>query len=537
MAEFTIRIQSGEEISGEHPVIIIGPNGSGKTTFGSQLASHNGAEWIPATRNLDFGEAIPMQTTEQAEGSLSANQNQQRSQIWTQANDLISLLAKLKAEDAASAIAFKKSYRDGHREDPTLTKIEKLTSLWGSLFPKREIDFSSYSPKVRATHRANSSPFAIGRMSGGERVALYLLARVIDAPAGIIVIDEPELHFHGVLARKFWNELEILRMDCRFIYVTHDLPFALSRNNAQFIIVRSETDRQILPPQTNIPDEVIEGVLGAATFSISANKFIFCEGSRLNKKDDELYSAWLQDDDTVVIPVGSCEEVIKCVEVFNNNQAIVGLQAKGIIDRDYRSEEYLNGLPENIWPLGLHEIESLYCIEGVFSAVAKHLGENANDIKTKYNNFMTNGRQHFGDHPMEKNKIILERAKQRTEEQSKRLLNGLHTETNIGTVKLKYLEALNISNWGFSPESYFDEENAIIEGALVPTSTTEDFLRLFPGKTLFPRIISALGMTQESFLNLVISALNSSAEAQPTPLEILKTELVAALEPYKPFRW
>ena len=85
-----IKIQPDQTIAGIHPVIIIGPNGSGKTTFGSQLASHNGAEWIPATRNLEFGDAIPMQTTEQAENSLSSSKNQQRSQIWTQANDLIS---------------------------------------------------------------------------------------------------------------------------------------------------------------------------------------------------------------------------------------------------------------------------------------------------------------------------------------------------------------------------------------------------------------------------------------------------------------
>lgn len=531
-----IKIQPDQTIPGTHPVIIIGPNGSGKTTFGSQLASNNGAEWIPATRNLEFGDAIPMQTTEQAENSLTSSKNQQRSQIWTQANDLISLLSKLKAEENTSAIAFQKAFRAGHREDSPLTKIEKLTGIWNSLFPKREIDFSSYSPKVKASHRTNPSQFAIGRMSGGERVALYLLARIIVAPSGIIVVDEPELHFHGVLARKFWNTLEILRTDCRFVYITHDLPFALSRNNAQFIIVTSEVDRQILPPQTNIPDEIIEGVLGAASFSISAKKFIFCEGSKLNKKDDELYSTWLQDDGTVVIPVGSCEEVIKCVEVFNNNEAIVGLQAKGIIDRDYRSDEFLDGLPENIEPLALHEIESLYCTKNVFYAVAKYLGTSTADIESKYSDFITEGKRHFTDNTLEKNKIILERTKQRTEEKSKSILNSLHTETNIDTVKISYLAALNIGNWTFSPENYFDEEKTRIEGILGETSTHDDLLRLLPGKTLFPRIISSLGMTQESFLNLVISALNAPTETEQTPLQILKTELIKALEPYKPFQ-
>ncbi len=55
-----IKIQNGKIISGTHPVIIIGSNGSGKTTFGSKLATANVAEWIPATRNLEFGAAIPV---------------------------------------------------------------------------------------------------------------------------------------------------------------------------------------------------------------------------------------------------------------------------------------------------------------------------------------------------------------------------------------------------------------------------------------------------------------------------------------------
>ncbi|MDF2379676.1 MAG: AAA family ATPase [Candidatus Gracilibacteria bacterium] len=531
-----VKIPPDQTIPGTHPIIIIGPNGSGKTTFGSQLAIQNNAEWIPATRNLEFADSIPMQTTVQAQSVHSNSKNKQRNEIWRQANDLINLLAKLKAEENEEAIAFKRAYRSGKREDPPLTKIENLTGIWNSLFPKREINFSSYSPKVKANHRTNPAPFAIGRMSGGERVALYLLARIIDAPIGIIVIDEPELHFHGVLARKFWNALEILRTDCRFVYITHDLPFALSRNNPQFIIVTSESNHQILPPQTNIPDEIIESVLGAASFSISAKNFIFCEGSKLNKKDNELYSAWLQDDNTVIIPVGSCEEVIKCVEVFNSNEAVIGLQAKGIIDRDFRSDEFLSQLPENIQPLSLHEIESLYCTKNVYAAVAKYMGVSAADIETAYKNFISQVKQHFISNPLEKNKIILERTRQRTEEKSKSLLNGLHTETNIDIVKSSYLAALNITNWSFSPENYFDEEKTRVETVLEEAATAEQLLIILPGKTLFSRIINSLGITQESFLNLVISALNTTSEIKSSPLKTLKTELIAALHSHKPFQ-
>lgn len=531
-----IRIPNEQNIAGQHPVIIIGPNGSGKTTFGSELATLNNAEWIPATRNLEFSEEIPMQTSEQAENSLKTSKTQQRNDIWRQANDLISLLAKLKAEDSASAIAFKRSYRSGERTDPPLTKIEQLASIWNSLFPKREIDFSSYSPKVKAGHRSTSTPFAIGKMSGGERVALYLLAKIIDAPSGIIVIDEPEVHFHGVLARKFWNTLETLRKDCRFVYITHDLPFAVSRDNGQFIIVTSETERQILPPQTNITDEIIESVLGAATFSITAKNFLFCEGSKFNKKDDGLYSAWLEEDDTVVIPVGSCEQVIKCVEVFNRNEAIKGLTAKGIIDRDFRSDDFLGNLPANIHALDLHEIESIYCTETVFKAIAKYLGKNEADAGNSHLQFIAKAKKHFTDNHNERNKIVLERTKQRTEEQAKKLLNRLGTEENIDVIKAKYLEALNMTNWPFSPETFFDEERQRIENALTPTASINDLLRLFPGKILLSLALGELHMTQNDFLNLAISALNIPSNDDIDALKVLKSDLPIALESHKPFR-
>jgi len=57
----------------------------------------------------------------------------------------------------------------------------------------------------------------------------YLAGRVLDSESTIIIVDEPEVHFHSRLAARFCNEMKALRPDCRLVYVTHDLPFALSR--------------------------------------------------------------------------------------------------------------------------------------------------------------------------------------------------------------------------------------------------------------------------------------------------------------------
>ena len=348
MVNKDIKFGEGKRIEGDHPVVIIGPNGSGKTTFANTLSKMDHSDWISATRNLQFSDSIVMQTPEESSRELMNKKNNQQQKPWTLSGELNQLLAKLKSEDAESAIAHRnKSLLDGG-SIPDLTKVLNLTNKWNILFPQREIDFTSYSPKVTANHREGSPQYGISRMSGGERVALYLLARVLDAPEGKIFIDEPEIHFHAVLARRFWSEMELLRPDCRFIYITHDLPFAISRRDVQFIVVKSDSDISILEKDHTLPDDIIEPILGAATFSVSAKNIVFCEGTKENKMDFDFYSSWFSSEDYAVIPVKSCEDVISCVDVFNSNPAIKGLRAIGIIDRDYRSDRHLEDISDDI---------------------------------------------------------------------------------------------------------------------------------------------------------------------------------------------
>ncbi len=510
MFDLPIKITADKEIAGNHPVVIIGPNGSGKTTFGANLARTNNAEWIGATRNLQFSDSISMQTPEQATNEVSNITNQQRNSPWMLSNELNQLLAKLKAEDSESAVKFRNESIITTGGKPEKTKIIQLVNIWNSIFPKREIDFSSYSPKVKAGH-VNDTPFGISKMSGGERVALYLLARVLDAPSGLIFIDEPEIHFHSVLAKKFWNELEIIRNDCRFIYITHDIPFAVSRNNVQFIIVYSASEQTILKQEHSLPDDIIESVLGAATFSVSAKRIVFCEGSKNNKRDDEVYSAWFDSENTAVISVGSCDEVIKCVEVFNQTQAVRGVQSIGIIDRDFHSDDYFSSLSTDIKVLPLHEIESLFCLKDLFVIIGIHLGKQLAEITSLYNQFINEITDAFNNNLIEKNKIILERVKKRTKWQSKNLLNAVNNPSKtLAEIKLDYLDALKIENWLFVPSDFFEEEKNRVQGIL-DSKNIEELLKIFPGKTIFGKIIGKLGITQDSLINIIISALNNPA--------------------------
>jgi AAA domain, putative AbiEii toxin, Type IV TA system len=163
-------------------------------------------------------------------------------------------------------------------------------------------------------------------MSEGERTALYLITRIVDSSKNIIVVDEPEIHFHPLLARAFWNAMETHKKDVLFVYVTHDIPFALSRNQPTICFIRSHGSFDDIN-EKDIPDDAINTILGAASFSISATRLIFCEGG-LDAKDHRLLKAWYNCPNTAVIPVGGCSKVRQCVDVFNGNHATKNIEAQ-----------------------------------------------------------------------------------------------------------------------------------------------------------------------------------------------------------------
>jgi len=158
-------------------------------------------------------------------------------------------------------------------------------------------------------------------MSDGERTVLYMAARVMTAEHRIILVDEPELHMHSRLSVKFWDEAERLRPDCRFVYVTHDLTFALSRRGATVLVARSSEKAE--PVLVNdVPASVAVEVLGAATLPFFARRIFLFEGELGRGFASEFFSAWFNDDETFAIPSGNRNSV--CA-------AVVGLKAVGVV--------------------------------------------------------------------------------------------------------------------------------------------------------------------------------------------------------------
>lgn len=355
-----------------------------------------------------------------------------------------------------------------------------------------------------------------------SRVALYLAGRVLDAEQQIVIIDEPEVHFHSRLATRFWNEMQKLRPDCRFVYVTHDLPFALSRANATYVVIMPNSDPQILAIDDGLPTELAESLLAAASFSIHAERSVFCEGVEGPSLDQALYMSWFNSDDTAVIPVESCENVVQCTSAFGNSSLVIGVTSVGLIDRDYWPDHYFDSIPDEVSVLPYHKVESLFCLEGVFAAVAKHIGIAPDDAKQRYEKVIGEAKASFVDGLLYKQ--ISERYRRRCEHQFRLSINGLSASDDFAEMSASHIQALDSQAWETAPNAILDEEKTRMETALA--GSDDDFLKYFPGKVFYKRMASALGMEISTYVDLVCSSLNA---ADDSDLHILGTSLAEAI--------
>jgi energy-coupling factor transporter ATP-binding protein EcfA2 len=529
-SNISLTLPNSETISGSHPIIIIGANGSGKTSLGVTLAYENSGERISALRNLSVPPSLELLTPERATAEVDQHKRNAQNAPWNISQEIGYLLSKLKAKDAQSAVRYRNlSIKNPGGVAPE-TDLLKLIAFWSRHFPEREIDFSSYTPTAVSKLGRSTDPYTVSQMSDGERVAIYLAARIIDAQAGVVIIDEPEVHLHPVLAKQLWDDLEKMRADCRFVYITHDLHFALSRKAPQFILVRAGGQPEILPPNSDLPDDVFENLLGAASFSVVAKRIVFCEGKRDGERDKRLYKAWFDSKDTAVIPIGSCDRVQQCVEAFNSKETVKGVTAIGIIDRDYWPSEYVDNVRNGVFVLRVHEVENLICLREVFAAVARSLKVPPHQIADKYSSLLSKARSSFKGATL--NKQILMRVKKRMEDHLKRLLNKVSNNEDLSVVQASFEKQLMRESWAFEPSNIFEEERDRVQNALSGLEAT--LLELMPGKSFFEHAADELGVTTARFFEIVEAGLNEVDEqCQPTPLQ---KELVEALKDYLPPR-
>ena len=285
---------------------------------------------------------------------------------------------------------FEQSKVTDDKVDIKLSKLDQLKIIWEKILPHRQLHLGGNSIQTSKTPEPNN-PYSSSEMSDGERVIFYLIGQCLAAPEnGIIIIDEPELHLHKSIQQPLWHEIELLRPDCLFIYITHDVEFVASMGNATKLWVKDYDgdtwNWEIINSDQNtvLPESLLLELLG------NRKPIIFVEGTE-GSYDIQLYRMLFKNH--MVIPSGSCSKVIETVKGLNNPQQTFfrGFEVKGIIDRDRRSEEQIRALErDKIYTLSVAEVENLFCTPSILKFMSSQLKREPEDDLSNSTEFILN---------------------------------------------------------------------------------------------------------------------------------------------------
>lgn len=355
-------------------VVITGANGSGKTRLGAWLelesSQKNIVRRISAQKSLSMPDFSHTSAIEEAECDLKygyADVKQvmtmpdrwKKNQRWGKKpftyllNDYDKLMVYLFTE------LFQKTL--DHSEGRTAENnsiLHKIKTIWEAVLPHRTLIIEAGRIKTKISDNS-AAPYNASDMSDGERVVFYLIGQCLTTEANsILVIDEPELHLHKSIHSKLWSILEGERNDCIFVYITHDLDFAAQKSSSEKIWVKSydgkDWDWSVLPEFENLPEDLVLEVLGARA------PVIFVEGTP-NSFDFQLYSLFYKN--YLILPKGSCENVIQIVKGLKESGLVNDKKIYGIIDRDRRVDAEIDNLKNyNIFVLNVAEVENLFIL-------------------------------------------------------------------------------------------------------------------------------------------------------------------------------
>ena len=465
---------------------------------------------------------------EQARNQYAGQLNQARVAHWDLTAEFDYLLSQLLADHSMVATDFMREYgeKGGETPPPRETPLSRIEGLWRRVFPGRSLRWRDWRPLVVSETSGTSQEYSGNQMSDGEKAALFLMGRVFNAePRSILVVDEPETHLHSMLAVRLWNQLEDSRPDVRFVYVTHDLTFAQSRRGARYVLASPTDGLRTIEVDASLPADVAEDLLGSASLSFYASRIVFCEGDE-GGLDSQLYHAWFNGVDTVVHPVDNSQRVLRCVDALSNTSVTQSLEAIGIIDRDYRSDRFLESLPRGVHALRVHEVESLFAIPGVVEAVASHI-EHSFDPATYHSELVRSVTSE------ERVRVILERWKARVEP----LVVGVIAESRARHQSVDDLIAalpaiFDTHNWSFSPQTVLQQERDRVDAAL-GAGDSDEFLAVMPGKPLLSVAARYLGMNVPTYRDLIISSIRASGGSSPGRL---RDRIVSVIQDYLPAR-
>lgn len=490
------------EIHGANPIVVIGPNGVGKSRLMRGLINDY-RRFISSQRRTYLEDQIPSLRPQQAAQQLESQLSHALQNPWQWSNEIDSLFAQLLQEHYAALYAHNEAAKQGAAGKPfvTDTTLDRLTAFWGAVFVNRKLSFADFSPSVEQTGNLQTETYSAKTMSDGERTCLYMAARVLTAQPGLLAIDEPELHMHRKLAIDYWNKLEEMRPDVRFVYVTHDLQFALSRRAPEILVVGEgqSVEKAVVD---SLPPALIDAVLGAATLTINARRIIFFEGVSGRGVAHKIMKAWIRGQGSATLGLGNRNSVIEAARAFAEVGIIRNAQVIGLVDRDHGPDDWLDSLEAPARVLDLHEIESVLVLPDVLRAVAEHVGFQRGD---PWMAFLRRARAE-----LERGlaKAVAERVRARID----LLLRGVFSKDQIkGSVQdtlESHMESFARSDWSLRLPKMFAKEEQRVRAAL--SKDDHSILVVYSGKQALNDAALELGMDRDTYVDIVVAAITNS---------------------------
>lgn len=482
-------------------LVVIGANGAGKSSFGRDLLARyaDQAQKISGMHGLFINNE---DSTETEGNELSRLQSMITERLFMpRLSEYEKLILRLQSEEFEAAVNYKEECKINQDTLPPLTKIDRIQAIWEKMFPHNRLVRKSGFIELVSTSRDGDS-YTAGRMSDGEKIVFYLIGTVLCAhPDALLIIEEPELLLHPSIKNILWDEIEMLRPDCTYIYLTHDIEFATSRPDSKRIWIRSYNadariwDYELIENNESFPEEVYMEILG------SRKPILFIEGTDSNSIDSRLYPLIFPD--YLVKPMGGCQKVIETTKAFGQLKDFHTLESKGIVDRDRRTQGEIDYLREqHILVPDVAEVENLLLIEAVIKTVANRLMKDPEavfgQVKENVTRLFIKDLEsqvilHAKHHVRKKLETAVDRKISTVEELTEHvesIRENIHVEDIYNGIKDKFIQYANTSDY-------------------------KNILRVYNQKGILPqsRLCNLCGISnKESYLNLVLSILKENRE-------------------------
>jgi energy-coupling factor transporter ATP-binding protein EcfA2 len=513
--EFQIQTPEGLQnfsVENGETIFFVGPNGGGKTRLAVRIEDQLGAygHRISAHRSLNLNpevakisEASALKGLRIGATNSHVNISSRTGSRWrgnaetSLLNDFDFLVQALFAEQSNRALDTHNRKRANEDFAAEPTRLETLSKIWSDVLPHRKLIITG--DDIRVAPKNDSNRYSASELSDGERSVFYLIGQVLTAEINcLLVFDEPELHIHRSVLTTLWDQIQTVRHDCSFVFISHDLEFVASRIGQKYLVkefsMESGWDIEAVPETGEFPEEMVTMILG------SRRPILFVEGG-LTSLDRAVFRACFPD--WHIVPRNSCGEVIHAVVTMRQNSSLTRVACAGIVDGDAYSQEQILYLQQRgIHVLCVAQIENLFLLPDVLAAILETDGHSEASMETLRDSLLDK----FLLHPARSNnrqRCILESARRRIDLAIKVIdLSSANSSTELDALLHQEMCKIDTQEIIKDFETEFD--------SYVSAKAIEDVLRLYDNKGVLEIAAEARGTTVSKFKDWVLRIFQSS---------------------------